>query len=104
MTLSKSSIFFRFEEEALLQLRKTLFKKGVSPQEFFAFIIERLALEDERLESILQDLQTLKNNNKMKGGVDRKHINADSLYEAIEAHTINKKDMDKDELDLFEED
>ena len=104
MTINKTSIFFRLEKEALLQLRKTLFKEGLSPQEFFAFIIERLVLEDERLEDLVQELHDLKLNERVKGGIDRKHVNADSLYEAIEeANPLNKKDTDND-LDLFEED
>lgn len=102
MTLSKSSIMLSFDEEALHSLRRILFRKGVSPQEFFAFIIERISLEDERTEALLQELCNLKSDELIRGGVDRRHVNADSLYEAIEAQT-QKKDTDN-ELDLFEDD
>lgn len=104
MTLSKTSIFLTFDEEALLQLRRVLFRKGLCPQEFFAFIIERISLEDERTEALLRELCSLKSDDLVKGGVDRRHVNADSLYEAIEeADLRNKKDTNND-LNLFEED
>jgi len=104
MTLSKSRIFLSFDEEALHGLRRALFKRGVSPQEFFAFICERIAIEDERTEALLQELCNLKSDELMKGGVDRRHVNADSLYEAIEAQTRKKDTVDNNELELFEDD
>jgi hypothetical protein len=97
--LKKTSILLKFDEEALLSLRRILFKNGLGAQEFFAFIIERMMLNDERIETLIEDLCELKTEDMMKGGVNRKNINADTLYEAIEAQL--KKDTNND---VFEED
>lgn len=87
MVLKKTHLTLSFDEEALFELRKALFKEGLSPQEFFAFIIERIMLEDERTEALIQELCDLKKDELVKGGVNRKFANADSLYDVIEATT-----------------
>lgn len=101
MTLKKTAIFMNFDEDALLELRRILFRKSLSLQEFFAFITECTTLGDERTEEMLQELCRLKTDEKVRGGVIRKNVNADSLYEAIEAQ--HKKDTENNN-DLFEED
>ncbi len=95
MTLKKTSILLSFDDEALLELRRALFRQGLSPQEFFAFIMERITLGDEHTEALLEAASRQKSVDLVKGGVDRKNINADSLYEAIEQQEAqNKKDTE----------
>lgn len=91
MKLKKKSILLSFDNEALLQTRKILFKNRLSLQEFFAFICERIVLQDERIELLIEDLRKLKDEYNVKGGVDRTvKVDADSLYDAIEADLEDK--------------
>jgi hypothetical protein len=84
-SLKKTSILLSFEEEALKELRKVLFLKGLCPQEIFTFIVERLVIRDDKLETLLNECCAAKKEKLAKGGVDKKNISANSLYEAIEA-------------------
>ena len=55
--------------------------------------MERITLGDEHTEALLEAASRQKSVDLVKGGVDRKNINADSLYEAIE-QAQKKKDTE----------
>lgn len=98
MALKKSAILVSLDEEALLELRKILFRRGLGPHEFFAFMVDRLILEEERMEELVQELSEAKSQDLMRGGIDRKNVTANSLYEAIEA------ELNEEENDISKED
>ena len=83
--LKKKTVLLSFDDETLLQTRRFLFKNRLSLQEFFAFICERIILQDERIELLIDDLKKMKIDNNVKGGVDRVKADANSLYDVIEA-------------------
>jgi len=100
-SVKKTSILLSFDNKALLELRRTLFPKGLSPQEFFTYIVEQLVIRDERLDLLVTECSATKNEKLKKGEVNKKHLDANSLYEAIEAELESRKE---EKNDLFEKD
>lgn len=101
--LKKRTILLALDEEALLSMRRILFRRGLGAQEFFAFIVERLIFEDENLEVLVHELSELKTEHVMRGGVERRDVTADSLYEAIEAK-LKEKNRTNEEDDFSKKD
>jgi hypothetical protein len=100
--LKKTNVLISLDEEVLLNLRRILFKNGLALQEFISYVVEHVILEDERMESLIDDLREEKSTDVgMKGGVNRRDVNADCLYEAIEERI--KKELEN-ENDTIRED
>jgi hypothetical protein len=88
----KNTILFSFNNALLKELRKVLFARGLSPQEFFSYIIERLSMRDSRLEDFLFEAAEIKQKNLIAGNIDKKHRDAASLYDAIEKENKQQKE------------
>ena len=86
----KKQILFSFDEEILLQLRKRLFPKGVSLQEFFTCIAERAVLHTTDFEDLLNKAQETKLNKIKEGDEEAHQISEENLYDLFE-ETLNKK-------------
>lgn len=95
-TIIKNTILFAFEEKTLKELRKVLFKKGLSPQEFFSYIIDLVAIRDPRLEELLLEANKVKQDKLTSGQITKKHRDANALYEAIE-NNIKQKNEQQEE-------
>ncbi len=83
---AKRSILLSFEEDDLLELRKILFRKGLSPQEFFAHIVHKCVMRDNEVETLYEGALAIKQQ-VIKGGTDLKDVkldDVDALYDAIE--------------------
>jgi hypothetical protein len=89
--MKKNTILFSFEHASLKELRKVLFKRGLSPQEFFSYIIERISVRDDRMDALLSEACSMKQQKLKEGGIDKKHMDADALYNAIEEGLTENK-------------
>lgn len=78
----RRSIWISLEKETNIEFRKILFKNGISSNELFAYIVELININDERVLSILKDVKKLKIEKIAKGEVTK--YNSDNLYDAIE--------------------
>ena len=83
---NKKSVFCSFEEDELLELRKILFRKGLSVQEFLSHITHRCVMHDKEVETFYNGAQEIKEA-VMKKGENTEEIklgDVDTLYHMIE--------------------
>lgn len=82
MAQDRKTILVGAEREAMNEFRKTLFEKGLSPNEFFSYIIDLVNINDERTLDFLEEIKKNKINKLMKGEAVK--YTSDNLYDAIE--------------------
>lgn len=82
MSQERKTILVGIEKEAMNQFRKTLFEKGLNPNEFFSYIVDLVNINDERVLDFLQEIKKIKINKLMRGEAD--NFTPDNLYDAIE--------------------
>lgn len=83
---TKKIITLAFESDDLLEMRKILFKKGLSVQEFFAHFMHRCIMHDDMVEGFYDGALATKNEI-MERGEDLKEVklgDMDAMYDAIE--------------------
>lgn len=78
----RKTILIGIEKESMLNFRKTLFSKGISPNEFFSYVVDLLNINDERILDLLKEIQENKTNKILNG--EEGNYTPDSLYDAIE--------------------
>jgi hypothetical protein len=85
--LEKKTITFQFEHKQLLDFKKLLFRKGLNPQTFFSYIIERVNLCDEHMDELCEGAIQYK----LDRALERKSetTDADTLYSLIERQLKN---------------
>jgi len=88
LVIKKTKIVFEFDEGSLKELRKILFKKGLSPQQFFTYVIEKVTLYDHRLLEIMDETVTYKQHN--FGNKRKSDIDAELVYKLIEKNLKEK--------------
>ena len=82
---TKKNILFSFEDDELLELRKILFRKGLSPQEFFSHVMHRCVMHDNEVQTFYEGALKIKEEIMKGGSADRIKLgDVDSLYDAIE--------------------
>lgn len=82
MAQERKTILVGAEVEAMNEFKKTLFAKGLSPNEFFSYVIDLVNINDERTLDFLEEIKKNKINKLMKGEANR--YTSDNLYDAIE--------------------
>ena len=82
MAQERKTILVGVEKEAMNEFRKTLFEKGLSPNEFFCYIVDLININDERVLDFLEEIKKNKINKLMKGEAVK--FTPDNLYDAIE--------------------
>lgn len=81
MVIKKTKIVFDFDADSLKELRKVLFSKGLSPQQFLSYIIELVSLRDSR---ILEIIDEAFENRDSYHGIERKNSkDAEAIYDLI---------------------
>ena len=82
----KKNVLFCFEEDELLELRKILFRKGLSVQEFFVHVMHRCVMQDNEVETFYDGTQAMKEAVMLKGDKTEeiKLGDVDTLYHMIE--------------------
>ena len=66
----------------MLDLRKTLFKKGLTPQQFFSFITNLVVIKDSRILEILEEAREYAS---ALPSTRANNLNADEIYSLIES-------------------
>lgn len=76
-----------FEETSLLDLRKTLFRKGLTPQQFFTFVTNLAITNDSRILQIINEACEAKAD--LPSTTKYKELNAEEIYSLIESYDAN---------------
>ena len=75
-------IRFAFEDTSMLDLRRTLFKKGLTPQQFFTYVVNLSTINDKR---ILEIVDEAREHMSELPSSRRNQLNADEIYSLIES-------------------
>jgi len=81
MSIDKTKIVFDFDADSLKELRRVLFSKGLSPQQFLSYIVELVSMRDTRVEQIIDEAVMNKDIHRGKGRVNT--TDAETIYELI---------------------
>ena len=83
MTLKKTSVPVVLNHDSLKELRKVLFSKGLTVNQFLSYVVELVSYRDERVESIMAE--TLENHTEYNGKKSESDIHdAETIYKMIE--------------------
>ena len=79
--LKRTSLDLDFEHSVLLGMRRSLFKKGITPQQFFRFIASMLITNDPRLIELVDEACEYKTERSLR---TTNNLDADDIYALIE--------------------
>ncbi len=82
--LVKDTIPLVLEHSVLLDFRRILFKHGLNPQKFLAFLVRKTITHDDRLLQLLREALVEISEEETKSGKKIKSLNADEIYALIE--------------------
>ena len=85
--LEKKSITFQFEHNQLLDFKKILFQKGLNPQLFFSYILERVNMNDPKVEFLFREAKKFKLERALERNIEK--ADADTIYSLIEQQLKN---------------
>jgi len=80
--IEKKQILLSFDDEAFLEFRKSLFRNGMSVQDFFSHIITIINNKDEDCDFIFKKVKATKKESILTG--KEEIIKEDLLYEMFE--------------------
>lgn len=82
MSIKKTKIVLDFDADSLKELRKVLFQRGLTPQQFLTYVVELVSLRDERVSKLMDEALVHKQNNSGKSRANTH--DAELLYKLIE--------------------
>lgn len=82
--LIKDTIPLVLEHSVLLDFRRILFKHGLSPQKFLAFVVRKAVTHDERLLQLFKEALVEISEENSSSGKKMKSLNAEEIYALIE--------------------
>ena len=82
MSIKKTKIVLDFDSDSLKELRRVLFKRGLSPQQFLTYVVELVSLRDNRVSELMDEALKHKKTNSGKGRANQH--DAELLYQLIE--------------------
>jgi len=96
--LKKDKVKMLLNSNTLLEMRKVLFKRGISTMEFFTFMAECVANHDSNLE-YFYDLIKIKQIDRIEKG-EKRNIVEDTFYDIFERkfNRLNKSMNDEEDL------
>jgi hypothetical protein len=86
--LPKEALELQFTQEEMLNLKKVLFRHGLTAHQFMGYVIQQISINDQRLVEILQEATEYKKQRILEG--KEEHVDAETLYRMI-AHELSKK-------------
>lgn len=89
MSFDKTRIVLDFDADSLKELRKVLFSKGLSPQQFLSYIIDLVSLRDNRIEQIMNEAVLNKAIHHGRGRANT--TDAETIYELIKQELDDKQ-------------
>lgn len=87
--LHKTALFLEFDHDQVLELKRILFRHGLTAHQFFAYVIEQMTVCDPRLEEILQEATDYKKRKILDGQMDK--VDPQTLYKMIEDEISQKQ-------------
>jgi len=82
VSIKKTKIVLDFDSDSLKELRKVLFKRGLTPQQFLTYVVELVSLRDDRVSQFMDEALTHKQTN--SGRHRANQHDAELLYKLIE--------------------
>ena len=89
MSIQKTKIVFDFDSDSLKELRKVLFQRGLSPQQFLTYVVELVSLRDERMAEIMSEAVQHRKSYPSKGRSNQ--TDAEMIYKLIEQELVKKQ-------------
>lgn len=89
MSIKKTKIVFDFDADSLKELRRVLFARGLSPQQFLTYVVELVSLRDERISEIMEEAVLNKDLHRGKGRANT--TDAETIYELIKQQLDNNQ-------------
>lgn len=80
--VEKKEVFLSLDQDSFLELKRALFKNGLTIHQFFGYIIDRLSLNDSRLSEILIEAHNFKKQRTLDG--KEKKPTPEVVYSLIE--------------------
>ena len=98
MVVQKDKVKMLLSSDTLLEMRKVLFRRGISTMEFFTFMAESVANHDSNLEHFF-DLIKIKQMDRIEKG-EKRSIVEDTFYDIFEKkfNRLNKENNDEEDL------
>lgn len=79
MTLKRKKIVVDFEASTLLDLRKLLFKRKLTLQQYFTYVVDQTITYDDRMLDLVDEAREYKTNKTLSS----KELDAEALYALI---------------------
>ena len=89
MPIKKTKIVFDFDSDSLKELRRVLFQKGLSPQQFLTYVVELVSLRDERMFEVMEEAILHRKEYPSKGRGNK--TDAEMIYKLIEQQLEENK-------------
>lgn len=95
--LEKDFIKLELDTKAILELKRALFRYGLTAHQFFGYVIDQIAVGDSRLEELLSEAQNYKKQRILDGKIVKK-IDPETLYSLIQDE-LTKGNLEDDKKD-----
>ena len=82
LKLKKENIVLTFEADQLLELKRQLFKAGLTYHQFFGYLLQQQVAHDPRMLEFLAEAQNYKKQRILEGKEEK--VDAETLYSLIE--------------------
>lgn len=80
--LSKDLLELRFSQDEMLNLKKVLFRHGLTAHQFMGYLMQQISINDQRLVELLDEATQYKKQRILEG--KEEHVDAETLYRMIE--------------------
>jgi hypothetical protein len=81
---------YYFPRELYKEFKKTLFENGLTSQEFIFYIIYLVALNDNKINILINEAKTMKNEGKLSAIKTMVKTSASTIYHMINEHATFK--------------
>lgn len=80
--LPKEILELKFTQEEMLNLKKELFRHGLTAHQFMGYLIQQISINDQRLVELLNEATQYKKQRILEG--KEEHVDAETLFRMIE--------------------
>ncbi len=84
--LKKKPVLLSFDEDLLLEARKIFFRRGITLQQFFAFVLHQITLKNPQIDAIMAELNEFMVKEALSSEQEQEilKISAENLYSIFE--------------------
>jgi len=87
--LNKTGLLLHLDHPQMVELKRALFRNGLTAHQFFAYVVQQISVSDSRLEEILEEAKEYKRQQIIDGKVER--VDPETLYRMIEETNKNNQ-------------